>query len=235
MRNVFRQIFFSFIVVSITLGFGRCSFAIEKSLIYKSYSEKTGEIVQKSYVTIKDFVEGEKELRQTVESPEGIIKSEFILDEQNMVSEWRVSSADEAINYKGRKEWHTLFIDGTFNGNLIDKVVNLDDKPFFDFPEFNLKFFVLSEQRNVYFWMLRKDRLIKRLMYAKKRGEETLLINGKKMDVIKVYYSEAGMREKHYKAFLYFRKSDGLFVKKTVSTGLTTDLINERSLGGSVL
>jgi len=106
--------------------------------------------------------------------------------------------------------------------------IDLDDKPFYNLPQFNLTKFVLSNAQKIEFWMLRKDRLIKRLMQAKKRGEETILVNGEKTDVIRVFYSNFGASEKYHRRVLYFRKTDGLFVKKRTSRGLMADLISEK-------
>ena len=114
------------------------------------------------------------------------------------------------------------------NGETIDKKIALDDKPFYDMPRFNLAKFVLSDQRNVKFWTLRKNKLTKVLMEARKREQGTLLVNGKHMHVVKVLYSENGVREEYYRRLLYFRTSDGLFVKEAASDHFVADLVSEK-------
>ena len=61
----------------------------------------------------------------------------------------------------------------------------------------------------------RRDKMTRLPMQAINKGEETISVNGKKVDVIKVYYSITGkFREKHFNHDYYYRKSDGVFMKK---------------------
>jgi len=110
----------------------------------------------------------------------------------------------------------------------MNRKIPLDDKPFYSNPIFNLSTFVRSDRKNVKFWMLREDRLTEVKMLAKKRGEATILVNGKYLDVVKVHYFPMGIRDNYLRSVYYFRKLDGLFVKKATKEGLVTDLVSEK-------
>lgn len=211
--------------LSVYVLVGSC-FASEQSLIYKHYNDKTGTITKKDYVHIKNLPTGGQAYTIRAVGQDYVANDEFVLDENYMTRTWKRVRDNEDTNYSGKKIEHTLFIKGTFKGKVIDARIDLDDKPFYDDPPFNLTQFVLSDKKHIKFWMMRRDRPAKMQMQAKKREEETLLINGQEMDVIKVACTKSGLREKHFKRFYYFRKSDGLFVKQATSNGLAADLIS---------
>jgi len=229
MENCKKILSVLFVAVGIMASFeGSDCFASEQLLVYKFYKEHINDVAHTSTVRIQDLPLGQKRFKQWTEGNDVIINDEFILDKDYMTDVWKRSRSDEDTDYTGEKKEHTLFIKGKLKGKNIDLRIDLDDKPFYNLPQFNLTKFVLSNAQNIEFWMLRKDRLIKRLMQAKKRGEETILVNGKKTDVIRVFYSDFGVREKYHRRILYFRKTDGLFVKKRTSRGLMADLVSEK-------
>jgi len=78
------------------------------------------------------------------------------------------------------------------------------------------------------FYMLRKDKLSKMLMQAKRKGIEVVEVEGKEIEAIKVYYSATGVREKHYNKIYYYRKSDGIFIKKVESNSSIEQLVFEK-------
>lgn len=195
------------------------SIASQKSLIYKSYKEETGEILERSYVEIEGLSSGKKMFKRKIEGDDYTKNEQFVLGVDYQTQSWKATILDEDTDYAGEKKGNKLFIKGKLKGEALDKRIELDDKPFYYTPKFNLTKFVLSDIKALKFWMLRKDKLTKYLMQAEKRGEETIVVNGKEIDVIKVYYSATGMGEKFYKRIYFFRKSDGLFVKKEVPDG----------------
>jgi len=202
------------------------SLAAERSLIYRHYDDVTGDITKKDYVYIKDLPSGGQAFNLKMEGQGYDAVDEFELDENYMTRTWKRVREYENTNFSGKKIDHTLFIKGTFKGQAIDMKIDLDDKPFYDDPPFNLTKFVLSDKKHIKFWMMRRERPAKMQMQAKKREEETVLINGIEMDVVKVACTKSGMREKHFKRFFYFRRSDGLFVKQVTSNGMAIDLIS---------
>ena len=79
------------------------------------------------------------------------------------------------------------------------------------------------------FWSLRRDTMTKLPMQAIRKGVETVMINGKEVEAIKIYYSITGkLRERHFNHNYYFRKSDGLFLKKEEHKGRIEVLVREK-------
>jgi hypothetical protein len=78
------------------------------------------------------------------------------------------------------------------------------------------------------FWTLRRDEMSKIPMQAKKKGTKIITVNGKEVEAVEVYYSITGkLREKHYNHTSFYRKSDGLFIKKVISESKGEDLVKE--------
>jgi hypothetical protein len=87
----------------------------------------------------------------------------------------------------------------------------------------------LSDMPKMKFWTLRRDSLKKLPMQAKKKGVETILVNGKEVEAIKVYYSITGkLREKQYHHYYYYRKSDGMLLKREEQNGRIEELVKEK-------
>ena len=87
----------------------------------------------------------------------------------------------------------------------------------------------LSGEPKINFWTLRRDKMGKLPMQAVNKGKTKIKVNGKKVAVIKVYYSiTPKIREKYYNHTFYYRKSDGLYVKKEEMDGKVEELVKEK-------
>ncbi len=65
-------------------------------------------------------------------------------------------------------------------------------------------------------------------MQAINKGTKTIVVNGEEVEAIKVYYSITGkLRQKHHNFNYYYRKSDGLLIKKEWPKGEIEDLVKE--------
>ena len=66
-------------------------------------------------------------------------------------------------------------------------------------------------------------------MRAVKKGTKIIVVNGKEVEAIMVYYSITGkLRGKYYNRNYYYRKSDGLFIKKEWPGGRIEELVSEK-------
>ncbi len=199
-----------------------------KEYTYHYFKESTGEVREKHFLEIKRLKKGHMEIKREVQSADKALEEEMVVDENGATLSWEVEDEKEDTKYKGERQGNTLILKGRHKGAVLDKEVELDNKPFYFTPKFNLMRFAASEAEQVRFWMLRKDELTKYLMQAKKKAVETIIVNGKEVEAIKVYYSATGAGEKFYKRTYYFRKSDGLFLKKKApkkAKSLTAELI----------
>ena len=207
-----KTVFFLYLIFS--LSFISAAEAGKDKYYYDYIHKATGEVREKHKVVMEDLKDGLMAIDREVESADKALIEEMIVDEEGSTISWMVKDEKNNTDYQGKREGNKLILTGKKKGKVIDKEVELDDKLFYFTPKFNLTPFILSEAEQVRFWMLRKDELTKYLMQAKKKAIETLEIDGEKVEVIRVYYSATGPGEKFYKRTYYFRKSDGIFLKK---------------------
>ncbi|MFH1045558.1 MAG: hypothetical protein V1727_01160 [Candidatus Omnitrophota bacterium] len=203
----------------------------QKTFVYEYYhGNSLTELTEKQTVQVEDLASGQKQVRFQALASDYTHTEEYLLGPTGETEKWKVSRPDEGANYSGEKKDNQLLIDGLFKGKTVHATIKLDTLPFYFEPKFNLTTFVLSELEKTKFLILRGDALTTLLMQAKKQGEETLTIQGQEIAVIKVYYAATGLGEKYYKRLLYFRKSDGMLVKKEdpAGPGGTTILTSEQ-------
>ena len=66
-------------------------------------------------------------------------------------------------------------------------------------------------------------------MRAINKGTKTIVVNGEDVEAIMVYYSITGkLREKHHNFNYYYRKSDGVLIKKEWPSGKIEELVSEK-------
>jgi len=201
--------------------------ASEASFVFHSYKEKSKEITRESFVSFRDLTDDQTLFSRQIQGENCMITDEIILDKEFGTQQWNRNCPEEGTKFSGEKKGSAFFIKGTLKGKRIDTKIELDNKPFYVIPKLNLAKFALSDMRRIKFWTLRRDKLTKLLMQAKKTGEETIVINGIKVAAVKIHYSATGIRKKHYYRDYYFRKSDGLFIKKIEPDGSTEELVRE--------
>jgi len=202
--------------------------SLEPQFIYKSYDVKSGNIIDQSFVIIKDLPLGKKAIRWSIENDQYVHEDLYILDADYSTQKWRIFLSDEDTDYAGQRNGNELLFKGKLKGKIFDKTIKLDDKPFYYNPKANLTKFVLSNKDKMKFWSLRNDDLTKYLMRAIKKGEEIINVNGKDIETVKVYYSAVGIGEKFFNRTYYFRRADGIFVTQDETNGWKSDLVFEK-------
>ena len=157
-----------------------------------------------------------------------MVNDEFILDGDYSLKSCKRVCPEGDTNLLSVRDGEVLVVKGKLKGKEIDKQIKLGHKPLYIYPKYNLAKFALSDMTRLKFWTLRRDEMSKLPMQAIKKGTVTVTVNGKEVEAIKVYYSITGkMRKKYYNHNYYYRKSDGLFVKKEWSKGKIEKLVKE--------
>ncbi|MFT5388171.1 MAG: hypothetical protein ACI9F2_000222 [Lysobacterales bacterium] len=202
------------IVLGLIFGVAFSAQAKKQSLTYKYYEEKTGKQVEEHHLEIKDLKGDKKIFSRTMDRKKDKLEEEFVVDKNYNTLSVEYKNEVEKTNLNIQREGNRLFLKGTLNGKALNREIKLDSKPFYFSPKFNLTKFVNTGIKEIRFWTLRKDEFTKYLMVAKNRGVEKIVIEGKEIEVIKVKYSATGPGARFYKRTYYYRKSDGMFVKK---------------------
>ncbi len=221
---VVKKLTYLFSLVFVLAGSHLSLAATGSHFVYNELSTKTGKRLKTYHKTLTEDSSGQIKIQRSLKGKNYTQDETYVLDSEYATLSWSVKRADKGTDYSGGREGNVLYIKGKLAGKSIDKEITLDDRPLYNHPKVNLTKFVLSDQDNIEFWGLRKATLMKYVMQAKKMGEEIITVDGQAIDTIKVYFSPTGPLKKYYRRTYYFRKSDGLFIKKKPSKGKTTVL-----------
>lgn len=222
-RTVF--VFLSLLILSTS-----SLYAKERSLTYALYSseEEKDSAIAKTFVTFKDLPNDQTEIHRQKQTEACLIDDTFVLDQNSSLVKWIRVCEEEGTNIVAQVTKDSLLVLGKFKGKNIRKRHRLENKLLQIYPKYSLGQFAMSGEKRMKLWTLRRDMFTKLPMQAINKGEEIILVNGKKVEVIKVYYSIVGkLREKHFNHNYYYRKSDGLFLKKEESKGRIEELVKE--------
>lgn len=202
-------------------------YAQSQVYLYKTFNPRTKKIIDEYSLTVDELPGGKKKYTRQFTGKRMEEDEDFVLDADYQTVEWTSKDDGDKTDYTGRKDGKTITVKGMFKGAPVDETIVLqDDKPFYFTPKFNLTQFVLSDKTEMEFWMLRKDQLKDYLMQAHKEGVETINVNGKDVEAVKIDYSAAGKWSKYYKRIYYYRKSDGLFIRRKSPEGDVTELVS---------
>lgn len=113
-----------------------------------------------------------------------------------------------------------IILKGISDGNIIDKIIKIDENPWKQSMSYSLSGFALGDKEKIEYWIVRLDKFKGEKMQAKKAGTEFITINGKQYHTAKVKISAAGLRSKFWSGHYWFRISDGLFLKYEGWNGL---------------
>ena len=195
---------------------------------YKTHNPRTRRIKNEYHLKVAHLDNGQKKFTRKFTSKKYNKDEEFVLDEDFQTVEWMTKRTDQETDYTGSKDGRKLMLKGVLKGESINKTIELeDDNPFYFTPKFNLQKFIMSDDEKIEFWMLRKDKLTPAPMQATKVGVKKITVDGKEVEAVKVKYSAAGKYAKYYRRTYYYRKSDGVFIKRKAPDGSVTELIEK--------
>ena len=197
-----------------------------KSLEYKTYDVKTGDIISKFFVNIDGFSGREREVTFVWGEGSDAITDKYILNEKHETIKWSTASKDSS--YFGERIGNKVIIKGTLDGNNVDKSIKINKLPLYVNPKVCLTGFVLSGEGFRNFWGFRNDDLTFHKMKAIKRGEGLIEINGESVEAIRVYWTVTGIGAVFFHRTYWFRKSDGLYLRQIVAGGKMRELIWEK-------
>lgn len=198
-----------------------------QTYVYKTFNGRNKKVISEYQLTVEELPGGKKKYTRQFSGKRMDEDEDFVLDKDYQTAEWTAKDEGEKTDYTGKKQGKTITLKGVLKGVPVDKTIVLqDDKPFYFTPKFNLTKFVLSGEKSMEFWMLRKDKLTEVPMQATNEGEEIINVNGKDVEAVKVDYSAAGKWAKYYKRIYFYRKSDGAFIRRKSPEGDVTELVS---------
>lgn len=131
--------------------------------------------------------------------------------------------------YVIRRNTARLEFEGVHRGEPLDKTVDIDRNPFYTNPTIGLRGFVLSGDDKGRFWMLHPDNLKVYPIKARRDGVETVEVNNRRVEAVRVEWGLTGVRSLFYNRVFWFRASDGLFLKSDEADDIYTVWTGEKS------
>jgi hypothetical protein len=196
-----------------------------ETLNYSTYAEGSNEIVSRTAFQIDDIQNGLIHVEWQSFVSGRYVK--HVLNGEFANIEWHAITPNENTDYLGERIENTLVLNGTFKGKKINKIIRLDENPFFCHPILGLSEFARSPHQSCEFWILRPDNLAKYKLEALKLDVEYITVDCKKIKAIKVRWGLRGILSKLFSQTFWFRVSDGVFIKSQPSRGEFTVLTNE--------
>jgi hypothetical protein len=129
------------------------------------------------------------------------------------VVEWHFKDPKTKTDIVAARKNNTIMIKGIFKGEPTDKKIRIDKDPWYQTLSFSLPSLMQSDRSSTTFWALRTDTLSPHKMRATKRGQETILIQGKEVETQNIRVKLAGFKAIFWHSDYWFRSPDGLFLK----------------------
>jgi hypothetical protein len=155
-------------------------------------------------------------------------------DGQTFAWEMQAETRDgERVDLKGVRKDNKIYIDGTMKGRPYSKVFEIDERPWYQAVDMQMKNFIDSKNNYVEFWMVgMKPDFDAFTMSFKKNMTETVRVMGKDTDCYKLEWRATGFWAMFWSSDYWFRKSDGIAVKFAMPGGndpkATSVLVNEK-------
>jgi len=218
MKRVFIFLQVGLILMSFTMGLSE---AAKKTSVYSEFSGEGDEnVIVETNVEYKDIDDGQKAIHREKQTGTCLMQDEFITDQDGSLIKWTRFCKEDDTDLITERKGDMLTIRGKLRGEVMDNDLNLGNKHLHIYPKYSLTKFVLSDLKSMKIWTLRRDKMSKLPMVVTKKGEEEIEIDGKKVETIKVFYTiDDKLKSRFFSHTYYFRKSDGLFLKKIENNG----------------
>lgn len=128
--------------------------------------------------------------------------------------------AGAAAQYSASRDRNIVTITGKEERKPYENGAGLDDNPWFQDLGLSLGRFSKTPFPDLVFWTIKEGEAEPTLLKAKKRGAETVSINGQSVATQKIEIGSDDFFLKLWTAFYWFRDSDGLLVKYQSDPGI---------------
>ena len=141
--------------------------------------------------------------------------------------QWTSVSPAEDTNLEGRREGDRVILRGRHRGEGVETSYEIDELPLHINPALGLQFFVTSGQEKMEFWTLRPDNLNKYKMKAENKGPETVDVDGRPVEAVRVEWGLTGLKSMFFSQTMWFRATNGVFVRSDTSRGRWSQLVKQ--------
>ncbi|MEQ9442365.1 MAG: hypothetical protein RIG62_25220 [Cyclobacteriaceae bacterium] len=141
--------------------------------------------------------------------------SEHTFDATLGTKKWVLRDTKDQHDFIARRSGNQIHVQGLFKGESIDKVMDIDERPWFNKLDHGLSNFAASDQEMLSFWVLKILSDLDPVKFeAVKGGIETITVGGHTYDAVKIDLTiDHFILSKLWSAELWYRASDGLFLR----------------------
>ena len=131
---------------------------------------------------------------------------------------WTMDDSVRECSVIAERKNNTIFLQGNIKGQPINESIKVDDCPWFQASSLSLKDFVISNKKQIKFWILRPKTLKAYKLKAEKLGIEDLQLKDRTMKTVKIRLSLDGWRSQLWSSTYWFSARDGLFLRFEAKT-----------------
>jgi hypothetical protein len=124
---------------------------------------------------------------------------------------WKMTSSDGKTELVAERIDRTIIIRGRFEGEPVDKVLDIDDRPWYQATSLSLRGFLDSDDTECVFWTIRLSTLKAHKIKAVKKGVEQLEENDDHL--FRIRLTLPGMLAPFWKSDYWFVQPEGMFFR----------------------
>ncbi|MBU1567597.1 MAG: hypothetical protein KJ630_18470 [Proteobacteria bacterium] len=133
--------------------------------------------------------------------------------------QWQLIDIQKGTVEAARVE-NLINFNGKVDGEPYENTAGLGSLPWFQSPFYALGKFVNAPYRDVSFWYIREGEIVPVLLKARKRGAESVLINGEMVQAKKVEVFSDDFFSQLWRGFYWFREGDNRLVMYRSEPGI---------------
>lgn len=228
--NIRNQLLILIILISLDVTLSHAKNIFEYQTYYESKGEriKNSKPVDSFSIMIGELKDNRRTVTWSKQEGKEYNDESYQLDQEWATLQWEVVDSKESLNYSATRDGNTLLLDGVVKNKEFKKEIIIDEDPFYYNPKLGLRHLVDSKSESMTFWAMRHDNLDAYKMKAIKKGKETIKVNGRDVEAVRIEWSAVNGFSKYFTRTYWFRCSDGNYVKQKVSGSKVRGLMNER-------
>jgi hypothetical protein len=126
---------------------------------------------------------------------------------------WEFRQESDGDSFKAMRLGNKIRLVGTFHHNRVQKEYTVDSRPWFQYPEYSLRDFVISTEKRREFWIISPDDLSIFEFEACKIGTESVAIAGHTIKTVCVRIKPTGFYGNFWHADYWFSLQDGAYIR----------------------
>jgi hypothetical protein len=126
---------------------------------------------------------------------------------------WEFRQDTAGSDLTARRTGNTIRLTGTFKRRKVDKKYTIDPRPWYQYPEYSLRDFVLSGEKRCEFWIISPNDLALFEFEACKMGTETVTLAERSVKARRVRIKAVGFYGNFWHADYWFSLQDGSYIR----------------------